>query len=264
MWAGAAIGAPARADATDAHGGATASRSRSDGVTLLRYRERTDDATTDRDSAPPGDRRGHPGSTPGCVDGTAEAGHRHVRERDGLRAMGHGSEVTSPRTRRPRRLRPRWYQSLDDASPIPSLVEDGYTIWYVMRRQGMPQGHSIADMADDFAEFIETELGGRVDAVLGTSYGGIEIGFHLAARHPDRWAYRHRAGRIRVQRAWQADSTTRSARSASARVDQVEAAKGMFEDYFPHLPCPRVGSPVRRGDRDGSVSVAGTPSSPAT
>jgi len=65
------------------------------------------------------------------------------------------------------------------------LIEDGYTAWYVARRRDMPKGHTIADMADDYAGLIADEFGGKVDLVVGVSYGGM-IGFNLAARHPGR------------------------------------------------------------------------------
>jgi hypothetical protein len=51
-------------------------------------------------------------------------------------------------------------------------VEAGYTVWSVTRRRHMPAGHTVADMAADCAEAIAEELGGRVDLVVGESYGG--------------------------------------------------------------------------------------------
>jgi pimeloyl-ACP methyl ester carboxylesterase len=66
---------------------------------------------------------------------------------------------------------------------LPTLLADGYTCWSVTRRRGMPVGSTVADMGDDFAALIADELGGRVDLVIGTSFGGM-IGFYLAARHP--------------------------------------------------------------------------------
>ena len=69
-----------------------------------------------------------------------------------------------------------------------ALVEDGYTAWLVARKRNMPNGHSIADMADDYAQLIADEFGGKADVVLGGSYGGA-IGFYLAARHPDRFGH---------------------------------------------------------------------------
>jgi pimeloyl-ACP methyl ester carboxylesterase len=68
------------------------------------------------------------------------------------------------------------------------LVEDGYTLWMVARKRNMPKGHTMADMADDYAGLVAAELGGKVDLVVGVSYGGM-IGFYLAARHPDRFGH---------------------------------------------------------------------------
>jgi pimeloyl-ACP methyl ester carboxylesterase len=64
------------------------------------------------------------------------------------------------------------------------FVEAGYTVWQVTRRRGMPAGHTVEDMADDYADVVAEELGGRVDLVVGVSYGGM-VGQHLAARHGD-------------------------------------------------------------------------------
>ena len=66
------------------------------------------------------------------------------------------------------------------------FVEAGYTIWFVTRRRHMPTGHTVADMADDYAHVISEDLGGRVDLVIGESFGGM-IAQYLAARHGDSW-----------------------------------------------------------------------------
>lgn len=63
------------------------------------------------------------------------------------------------------------------------LVRAGYTVWNVTRRRHMPPGHTVADMADDYARFIEDELGGHVDLVEGESFGGL-VAQYLAANHP--------------------------------------------------------------------------------
>jgi pimeloyl-ACP methyl ester carboxylesterase len=68
------------------------------------------------------------------------------------------------------------------------LAENGYTAWVVTRKQNMPKGYSFADMADDYAGLIADEFGGKADLVLGLSTGG-QIGFYLAARHPDRFGH---------------------------------------------------------------------------
>jgi pimeloyl-ACP methyl ester carboxylesterase len=66
------------------------------------------------------------------------------------------------------------------------LVESGYSLWMVARRRGMPHGHTIEDMATDYADLIASELAGSVNLVVGISYGGA-IGQYLAANHPDRF-----------------------------------------------------------------------------
>jgi pimeloyl-ACP methyl ester carboxylesterase len=63
------------------------------------------------------------------------------------------------------------------------LMSAGYTVWLVCRRRHMPPGHTVADMADDYAQFIEEQLGGHIDLVVGESYGGM-IAQYLAANHP--------------------------------------------------------------------------------
>jgi pimeloyl-ACP methyl ester carboxylesterase len=52
----------------------------------------------------------------------------------------------------------------------------------------MPKGHTIADMADDYAGLVADELGGKVDLVVGVSNGGM-VGFYLAARHPESFGH---------------------------------------------------------------------------
>lgn len=83
---------------------------------------------------------------------------------------GPGSGVPQGMTARMAR---RWFDP---------FVEAGYTVWYVTRRRNMPPGHTVADMADDYAQAISDELGGRVDLAVGESYGGMILQF-LAARH---------------------------------------------------------------------------------
>ena len=65
-------------------------------------------------------------------------------------------------------------------------LEAGYSVWSVARKRGMPKGHSMADIAADYADLISDEFGGRVDLVVGISYGGM-VNFYLAADHPDRF-----------------------------------------------------------------------------
>ncbi len=80
------------------------------------------------------------------------------------------------------RMTQRWFEP---------FVEAGYTIWYVTRMRHLPPGHTVADMADDLAAVIVDELGGRVDVVVGESYGGM-VALLLAARNG------HHVGRLAV------------------------------------------------------------------
>ncbi len=118
--------------------------------------------------------------------------------------------------------------------PYRPLLEEGYTIWMVTRKQNMPKGRTFADMADDYAQLIADEFGGKVDLVVGFSTGG-QIGFYLAARHPDRF------GHIVIAVAGYADDEQAKkvlvpyARLAGeGRMD--EAMASMFEVLYPSLP----------------------------
>jgi pimeloyl-ACP methyl ester carboxylesterase len=64
------------------------------------------------------------------------------------------------------------------------FVEAGYVVWLVTRRRNMPRGHTVEDMANDYADVIAEELGGRVDLVVGESYGGM-IAQYIAASHAE-------------------------------------------------------------------------------
>lgn len=59
---------------------------------------------------------------------------------------------------------------------------DDYTIYIVSRKRELPEGYTTRDMADDYAEVIET-IGGPV-ALCGLSMGGL-IAQHIAADHPE-------------------------------------------------------------------------------
>ena len=58
-----------------------------------------------------------------------------------------------------------------------------HAVWTIPRRRHMPAGHTIAGMADDYAQVISQEFGGRVGLVVGESTGGL-IAQYLAAFHP--------------------------------------------------------------------------------
>jgi pimeloyl-ACP methyl ester carboxylesterase len=60
---------------------------------------------------------------------------------------------------------------------------DDYTIYFVTRKSGLPEGYTTKQMSDDYAELIREEFGGHVDLVMGVSYGGL-IAQHFAADYP--------------------------------------------------------------------------------
>jgi pimeloyl-ACP methyl ester carboxylesterase len=114
------------------------------------------------------------------------------------------------------------------------FVEQGYSVWWVTRKRNMPRGHSFADMADDYGQLITDEFHGKVDVVLGMSTGG-QIGFYLAARHPDRF------GHIVILSAGYEDNERAKAMLLpSARLLSEgrigEAMALMLEDAYPSWP----------------------------
>ena len=134
----------------------------------------------------------------------------------------------------------------------------GYAVWIVTRRRGMPAGHGIADMADDYAQVVAEHLGGRVDAVVGESYGGL-VAQHLAARHPGR------LGRLVLVVSgcevseWGKDVDTRLG-TALARKDATGAGTA-FAEYL--LPGDRMRWPRRLlGPLVGRVLFADEPCPP--
>jgi pimeloyl-ACP methyl ester carboxylesterase len=63
------------------------------------------------------------------------------------------------------------------------FLGEHYTVYVVNRRPGLPQGYTLADMADDYAAMVQDEFGGPVD-VIGMSTGG-SIAQVFAADHPE-------------------------------------------------------------------------------
>jgi len=111
------------------------------------------------------------------------------------------------------------------------FVESGFTVWEVTRPRNMPAGHSIADMADDYAALIRDEFGGRVDLALGSSMGGMILQY-LAAHHPDcAEAFVVLAAGCEVSEASK-DLVTRQAR-AMASGDRIALGMVMGEELFP-------------------------------
>jgi len=59
-----------------------------------------------------------------------------------------------------------------------------YRINVVTRKPGLTEGYTTRDMSNDFAEMIREYFSGKVDVVIGMSYGGL-IAQHFAADHPN-------------------------------------------------------------------------------
>lgn len=70
---------------------------------------------------------------------------------------------------------------------ISPLLED-YTVTFLSRRSGLPEGYTTQKMSDDYAELITTEYDGHVDLIVGFSYGGL-VAQHFAADYPDLCAH---------------------------------------------------------------------------
>ncbi len=63
------------------------------------------------------------------------------------------------------------------------FVEE-YVIYVISRKSALPEGYTTRDMSVDYAELIRNEFGGKVDLIIGMSYGGL-IAQHMAADFPD-------------------------------------------------------------------------------
>lgn len=62
-------------------------------------------------------------------------------------------------------------------------LADHRQVWWVNRRQGLPGGTTMADLAEDYATMLREWQAGPIDLV-GISTGG-GVGLQLAADHPD-------------------------------------------------------------------------------
>ena len=111
------------------------------------------------------------------------------------------------------------------------LLAAGYSVWQVTRRRNMPAGYTVQQMAEDYAGLIVDSFGGRVDVVVGLSYGGM-IAQYLAADHPQR------VGRVVLAMAaaqvtdWGHDVDRRWAQARAAGRWR-EAGEAMAEYIYP-------------------------------
>ncbi|MCU0298599.1 MAG: alpha/beta hydrolase [Candidatus Nanopelagicales bacterium] len=95
----------------------------------------------------------------------------------------------------------------------------------------MPTGHSVEDMAADYAGLIAEQFAGRVDTVLGVSYGGMIL-MYLAANHPECAEHFVAALAGGTLTDWGRDVDYRWAQ-ARARGDSAEAGRVMAEYFLP-------------------------------
>ena len=116
-----------------------------------------------------------------------------------------------------------------------AFLDAGYAVWIVTRRRGMPPEHSIADMADDYAELIAEEFGGRVDVVVAESFGGM-IAQYLAARHPDSFAHIAMVVTAAELSGWGKDVDARMAQALAG--GDTNGAGTVFAEYL--LPGRRL------------------------
>lgn len=148
-----------------------------------------------------------------------------------LLAVGNGPQAMLLLPGGPGSLLPTRLETVLSARSTRPYRDAGLTVWTVTRRRGMPAGHTLAQMADDYADVVRTELGGRVDVAVGFSYGGM-VAQHLAARHPDVVARLALVCAAATVTPWGSDVDRRFAEALAARRD-AEAGAAFLEYALP-------------------------------
>jgi pimeloyl-ACP methyl ester carboxylesterase len=118
---------------------------------------------------------------------------------------------------------------------LDAFVQAGYAVWMVTRRRGMPPEHTIADMADDYAELVAEEFGGRVDLVVAESFGGM-VAQYLAAGHPDSFGHIAMVVTAAELSDWGKDVDSRMAEALAG--GDTNGAGTVFAEYL--LPGRRL------------------------
>lgn len=70
---------------------------------------------------------------------------------------------------------------------IPFMTD--YTIYLATRKSGLHQNYTTQDMSNDYATMIDHEFKGKVDVLVGISYGGLILQ-HFAVDHPSKSQYK--------------------------------------------------------------------------
>ena len=78
---------------------------------------------------------------------------------------------------------PRGFAAKGMGRRFAPYVDAGFRVRLLTRVRGMPPGHEVGDMADDVDAALAETGDGRVDVVVGESFGGM-VALHLAANHP--------------------------------------------------------------------------------
>jgi pimeloyl-ACP methyl ester carboxylesterase len=119
------------------------------------------------------------------------------------------------------------------AKAVAPFVEEGYCVHLVARKPGLTPDVTANDLARDYADVIEHDLGGRVDLVVADSQGGV-IGYCLAALRPDLCrSLATVAASHRLDRAAR-EATVESARLLSVG-RRVDAAAAVMVVQMPRL-----------------------------
>ena len=116
------------------------------------------------------------------------------------------------------------------------FVAEGYSVWIVSQRPNMAVGYTVADMAEDYAQVIADDFGGKVDLVIGESTGGM-IGFCLAARHADRFGH-IAIGVAGYTMSEQGKAANRDSARLLSEGRKTEAATVLGNLLYPGIPAP--------------------------
>lgn len=117
-------------------------------------------------------------------------------------------------------------------------VEAGHAIWVVTRQRQMPPGHSMRDIAADYAAWVDEHLGGRADLVLGQSFGG-QVAQYLAGLHPSSVGHLVLMGSGLAESDWAKDVNRRVV-AAVERGDRRAAGAALAEYVLPSVRAERL------------------------